>query len=307
MNIGRAISKTVIAWTGIPVSVGFGRTKTLLAKVANRLAKKDPGKNGICVLESPEQIRHGLSRTKIGDIWGIGRQYEKFLKTKGIHNASALVAMPHVWVKKHLKITGLHTVLELGQIPCIPLEQAPSPAKSLVCSRSFGAGVCDIESLHEALASYVIRAGEKLRKKNLTAGSVHVFLSTNRFRPGPQYVKSGALSLMPATFYTSAIQTKARAILEKIFRPGYTYQKIGVMLTDLATPSSRQRSFFDHSSQEKSKQHDLMSVMDTINKQYGRSTITLASAGLGQKKWHMHRKYLSKRYTTSWHELAEVR
>jgi DNA polymerase V len=306
MNIGRAIRKTVFAWTGIPVSVGFARTKTL-AKIANRLAKKNPGTNGICVLDTPTQIHDGLSRTAIGDIWGIGRQYEKFLHSKRIRTASDLVAMPHTWVQKHLKITGLHTVLELDQIPCIPLEQAPPPPKSLVCSRSFGTGVSDIESLQEALASYVIRAGEKLRRKELTTGCVHVFLATNRFRPEPQYVRSGCLTLTPATSYTPIIQSKARAILEKIYRPGCTFQKVGVMLTDLAAPSSRQRSFFDPSPQEKSRHQSLMSVMDSINNQYGSATVTLASAGLGQKKWHMRRKFLSRRYTTSWAELAEVR
>jgi DNA polymerase V len=50
-----------------------------------------------------------------------------------------------------------------------------------------------------------------------------------------------------------------------------------------------------------------MTVMDKINNKYGRTTVTLAAAGLGQKKWHMRQEYLSRRYTTSWDELAEVR
>jgi DNA polymerase V len=306
MDMGRAIRKTVFAWTGIPVSVGFARTKTL-AKVANHLAKKHSETNGVCVLDTPDQVRDGLSRTAIGDIWGIGRRYEKFLQAKHILTASDLTDMPHPWIQRHLKITGLHTVLELGQIPCIPLEQAPPPPKSLVCSRSFGTGINDLESLQEALASYVVRAGEKLRRKKLTAGCVHVFLSTNRFRPEPQYARSGCLPLLPATSYTPDIQAKARAVLEKIFRPGYTFQKVGVMLTDLATSSNRQRSFFDPSENERSRQQGLMAVMDSINTHYGNATVTLATAGLGHKKWHMRRKFLSKRYTTSWDELAEVR
>ncbi|MGX9367364.1 DinB/UmuC family translesion DNA polymerase [Desulfoplanes sp. PS50] len=52
---------------------------------------------------------------------------------------------------------------------------------------------------------------------------------------------------IPATSYTPIIQSKAWEILEKIYLPGYTFQKVGVMLTDLATPSNRQRSFFDPS------------------------------------------------------------
>src|SRR4051794_12631941 len=39
------LRRTVLQWTGIPVSVGVAQTKTL-AKVANRLAKKDPGRKG---------------------------------------------------------------------------------------------------------------------------------------------------------------------------------------------------------------------------------------------------------------------
>jgi DNA polymerase V len=111
---------------------------------------------------------------------------------------------------------------------------------------------------------------------------------------------------MPATSYTPDIQTKARAVLEKIFCPGYTFQKVGVMLTDLATSSNRQRSFFDPSENERSRQQGLMAVMDSINTHYGNATVTLASAGLGHKKWHMRRKFLSKRYTTSWDELVKV-
>jgi DNA polymerase V len=47
--------------------------------------------------------------------------------------------------------------------------------------------------------------------------------------------------------------------------------------------------------------------MDSINNQYGSTTVIPASAGLGHKKWYMRREFLSKRYTTSWGELAVVR
>ena len=37
---GEEIRKTILKWTGIPVSIGIGETKTL-AKVANKVAKKN--------------------------------------------------------------------------------------------------------------------------------------------------------------------------------------------------------------------------------------------------------------------------
>jgi len=45
----RELRRTVLQWTGIPVSVGIAPTKTL-AKLANRLAKKDPASGGIAML-----------------------------------------------------------------------------------------------------------------------------------------------------------------------------------------------------------------------------------------------------------------
>jgi DNA polymerase V len=45
------LRQTVFQWTGIPVSVGIAPTKTL-AKVANRLAKRDPNSGGVrCLLD----------------------------------------------------------------------------------------------------------------------------------------------------------------------------------------------------------------------------------------------------------------
>lgn len=306
LEMAHDIRKTVFAWTGIPVSVGLARTKTL-AKMANRLAKKNPAHDGVCLLNDACEVDKALLDTPVGDIWGIGRQYERLLTSKGIRTGRELCDMPEGWVKKNLKITGLHTVLEMRQIPCIPMEQFSQSPKSLVCSRSFGQVVTDLESLEEALASYVVRAGEKLRRKNLTAGSIHVFLSTNRFRPEPQYAKSGGLTLLPETAYTPLLQKKARTILKNIYQQGYAYQKVGIMLTNLSQSQNRQLTFLEAAPKVQAKQQSLMSVMDKINNEYGRTTITLAAAGLGQKKWHMRQEYLSRRYTTSWEELVDVR
>jgi DNA polymerase V len=56
---GQGIRRTVQQWTGIPVSIGIGPTKTL-AKVANRIAKR----NGIHVFELPpleQQTQIGIA------------------------------------------------------------------------------------------------------------------------------------------------------------------------------------------------------------------------------------------------------
>ena len=44
---GREMKRTVLQWTGLPVCVGIGTTKTL-AKLANHCAKKRPQYAGVC-------------------------------------------------------------------------------------------------------------------------------------------------------------------------------------------------------------------------------------------------------------------
>jgi DNA polymerase V len=75
-----SIRERVEQWTGIRVSVGVGPTKTL-AKLANRLAKKDKlHTHCVMVLSDPVTIETALRKTAVGDLWGIGRRYARKLQ-----------------------------------------------------------------------------------------------------------------------------------------------------------------------------------------------------------------------------------
>jgi DNA polymerase V len=304
LRTAREIRRTVRQWTGIPVCVGLARTKTL-AKIANRLAKKDGG-DGVRLLEDEDDIDRVLGGLNTGDIWGIGRRSARRLGDCGVHTALDLKGRDDDWVRRHLTVTGLRTVLELRQIPCIALEDAPPPARSLVCSRSFGTRIESLGSLEEAVSAYVQRAGEKLRRKGLVAGAVQVFLETNRFQPGPQYAGSRCRALPAPTADTLALHGPALEILRDIHKPGYRYQKAGVILLDLSPASGRQLSFLEPHGEEKAKRDALMRVMDRINTVHGRGTLALAASGLGKKEWHMRQERRSPNYTTSWAELPVV-
>ncbi|NCC83715.1 MAG: DUF4113 domain-containing protein [Clostridia bacterium] len=224
-----------------------------------------------------------------------------------MNTALDLEQAPQDWVKKHLTITGLHTKLELGQVSCIPFEETPTPAKSLVCSRSFGTRIAELSSLEEALSSYVQRAAQKLRAKKLLAGAVQVFLETNRFQNDPQYFGHACQKLSVPTSFTPDLHAAALGILRAIHRDGFKYQKVGVMLLELVPEGRRQLSFMEPTHGQKCDQKTLMSVLDTINTAYGRDTMFLGSSGSGPKPWHMRQERRSPRYTTRWDELPVVR
>ena len=81
---GKEIRKTILKWTGIPVSIGFASTKAL-AKVANRISKKFDNKTGgVYVINSKEKEEKALKWLKIQDVWGIGFKHAKLLKNHNV-------------------------------------------------------------------------------------------------------------------------------------------------------------------------------------------------------------------------------
>lgn len=318
LGLSKTIRRTVHQWTGIPVCVGLASTKTL-AKIANRLAKKSLESDGVRLLEyghgqdsdqnaiCDAEVNAALSGVDVGDVWGIGRRSARKLQALGIRTALDLKSMDEDRARKLLTVCGLRTVLELRGVPCIPLEEMPPPAKSVTCSRSFGVRVTRLESLEEALSSYVQRAAEKLRRRGLMAQGVQVFVETNRFAVDPKYENSGCIALDVATNFTPLLLAGALKVLQRIFRKGYKYQKIGVLLLDLVPEKGRQCSLLEPDQREQKRRRALMLAVDAANARHGRGTLQLAASGVGTKEWHMRREHLSRRYTTHWEELPLVR
>lgn len=88
VGIARAIVDQVPRWTGLPVCVGLGATKTL-AKMANRLAKQDRQRRGVCDLTTvPAPIMEALlDEFPVADVWGIGPRLTSRLQERGIRTA----------------------------------------------------------------------------------------------------------------------------------------------------------------------------------------------------------------------------
>ena len=204
-----------------------------------------------------------------------------------------------------MTIMGLRTVYELRGISCIPLEQMPNPKKGIVNSRSFGRPVEELKELKESLAEYTARAAWKLRSQGSVASYINVFLATNRFKPEPQYSNSVTSRLPVPTAYTPELIHYANTNLERIYRPGYRYKKVGIMLLEIIPEEDAQLNLFIPSGDTRRKRA-LMQAVDRINAQWGRNTVYYAAEGNG-KPWQMRRSYLSNRYTTEWQEIPLVK
>lgn len=300
----RQIRSTVRKWTGIPVSIGIANTKTQ-AKIANHIAKKYPGYKGVFNLLKHPEIDRVLESVPIAKVWGIGRQYEKFLLQRKISNARQLRDADEKFIDHYLTSVGHKTVLELKGYSCIGMDETPSPKKGIVSSKSFSRQVSAISELREAVTSYVTRAAEKLRAQKSVAGHIMVFLNTNRFKDGPQYNTAASTTLFPPTAYTPELIRAALVLLDTLFAPGFEFKKAGIMLTDIIQEGDVPLTLMaDNYLDDKRKL--LMDIVDAVNLYLGQDTLFYASAGI-KRDWEMKRAKLSPRYTTKWNELPKVK
>lgn len=300
---GRRIRNTVRRLTGIPVSIGFGPTKTL-AKLANRLAKKHPGHGGVLDISRTPDRDALLAAVAVRAVWGIGSRSAKRLATQGIHTALALKNANDTWIRKQLTVTGLRTVMELRGISCIPLADAAPAKQSITSSRSFGRPVELLADLREALSTYTAIAAEKLRQQQAVAGCLHVFLSTNRFKQNePRYAGVHTITLAAPSASTPVLVKYALEGLAQLYRPSLRYQKTGIILTELLPRQYRQQSLFPRPDTE---QMEVMQAVDRINQRWGRDTIQYAGAGLA-KSWKNRQLLKSPAYTSSWQEIPVVK
>ncbi|MCK5050877.1 MAG: Y-family DNA polymerase [Candidatus Cloacimonetes bacterium] len=303
-DYGRQMKKTVRQHTGLPVSVGIGSTKTL-AKIANRFAKKHNFTEGVFDITNHPDRDKILRWVDVEHIWGVGRQYAKMLRRNGIINAYELTQVPDNWVQKKMTIVGLRLVKELRGISCIDLEMDIKPKKEIVSSKSFGNPVTELQDLMEATSDYCSVAVKKLRSENQVASLIIVFLSTNRFKNEPQYANYAKARLPLPSGYTPDFIHAANRILKKIYRPGYKYKKVGVMLADIMHQSKAPLDFFQPTYLDDHRKI-IMDCMDSINEKMGLHKLTYASAGI-KKPWQMKREQLTPSYTTSWKHIPVVK
>lgn len=306
--IAREARKRVALWLGLPLSVGIAPTR-VLAKIATRLAKKYPEFHGVCNLMRCADVERVLAGVDVLDVWGIGRRGALKLKAHGIASALQLRDAEPGFIRKLLTVHGLNILMELRGTPSI-FEDIPMSHVTVISSRSLGYKVRTIEPLREAAAFHATRAGEKLRSRGLLARMVGVRIQTAwAAKDQPQYDNMAMARLNAPTCDSARLIAAAHEGLERIFRGGYAYAKMLVMLTDLVDRAKGQHSLQDLIEDQRpraARRKALMDVVDRINRVEGRDTIRFASQGAPDAAWHMKRERLSPAWTTDSQELLRI-
>lgn len=302
-KFGEELAFIVRRSTGIPVSIGMSRTKTL-AKVASRLCKRYPKLNSACLMYRDEDIEKVLSSYPIEDVWGIGRRQAKMFKECRIETAGQFWKLGEEWIDNRLNITGKRTWLELKGKPCIEFSHETADRQSIMVSRSFAKELYGFDELHETITTFASIAAEKLRKQRSVAQELQVFIITNRHRDDqPQHYEWGQVYFPTATDSTLEIVKAATTELRRIYRKGYGYKKSGIRLSRITPSNAVQSTLFD--TIDRPKHRKLMETIDRINSDMGQESVKLVSQGAITD--HTNREHLSPQYTTKWEDLLIVK
>ena len=324
------IKSSVFQWTGIPVSIGIAKTKTL-AKLANRIAKKKT-KDGIYIISNNHfELEYILKNVRVEDIWGISKKWGARLHSLGIFTGLQLKQSDPRKIKQCLSVVGERIVRELTGVSCIPLE-VTQPRKSIMVSRSFGSMVSDIDNLKEAISNHVVVAASKLRSQSSLCNSICIFIQTNRFHiQEPQYKTAQEILFSEPTQNTFELLKASDKALKLIYKPKFRYHKAGVILSQLIVKTdnrmisvkaeeqfSIQTDLFSSTFINKKKQYrrdKFIDVIDEINSKLGKGSVIYGAQGIQKKlkkttdlksDWQMKSYYRSPAYTTRWDELLKV-
>lgn len=267
------VKSKVKQWTGIPISIGVAKTKTL-AKLANKMAKES---NGVYYLD-----REIPSSLELSDVWGLGPRSVEKLEKIGCRSIHDFLGMNPEWVRKNLTVVGLRTQKELAGEQCFRLELEFKPRKNVSTARTFGRSTSDFLEVQKAVHLYTMKATEKIKAESLSAGYVVLHLSNDKHKEDVYYSRNFSLRFLKRESDFQEIWPQVQNLLISEFRKDIRYRKAGISFGDLCQVGSEQMSLF----QEKVVSHEVKEPNAT--------------------NWKMKREFLSKNFTTRWEELPIV-
>ena len=297
IKYGQQIKTKIKQWSGLPVSIGIGSTKTL-SKLANHIAKKNPSFKGVCNLNVMDEdtLETWMSHFPVSDVWGVGRSLAPKLNQLGIISVLDLKHADPDYIRQQFSIVLEKTVRELNGVMCIELKDIEEPNKEIIVSRSFGRRVRDKQELIEAVTSYTSRAAERMRKQNSVATSLYIYIRTSPHNDKKQYANGVNIPLFQPSDDTIVLTNAALLGLDYIYREGFDYQKAGITLCNLTSKDKVQGNLFNNTIS-----NSRMRVMDTINQRW-KGKLRLGSEGI-TKEWEMKANFKSRNYTTNWDQL----
>ena len=313
-KLGREIIRTTRRGIGIPICLGIAPTK-VLAKAANKLAKTDDARKGLYIIDTEEKRIEALKKLPIGDVWGIGRQYEKKLLAIGVRTAYDFSVLPREWVLKNMTVVGERLWREMNGTPCISLELAPPDKQEICTSRAFGRTTSDFDEVKAAVVRYLSSSARKLRAQNSYARRIYVGIETNPFNEYQRQTYRGLQLEFPVpTDNTFEMMPYTMTILKAIwpqYLPGekpFIFKRATVTLSEIMPAEAVQLNIF-YRKANIGQLRRLQAAVDEVNGPLNLDSrlVVLGAELTGKNNTRLRRDMLSKCPTTKWEDRIEIK
>jgi len=297
MAWGLALRRQVRRQLGLPIAIGIAPTK-VLAKLANKLAKQNPAHRGVFDLGAIADPDPWLEQLPVEEVWGIGRKLSRWCRLRGAANARQLRDLASGELRSKAGVVGLRLQQELRGLSCLPLALAPAAKRETCVSRSFSEPIKELAQLRQAIATYLSRAAEKLRRQRQLTDTVTVFVRSSPFNGSQFYAKAATVTLPLASQDTAVLLAAALPLAACLFKAHKPLQKAGVLLQNLQPMGQLQHSLLAPLPEpEQQRRELLLATIDGLNRRYGSGTVAWAACGL-RPAWAMKRQQLSCAATT---------
>lgn len=265
-QIAKNIKETIESELGITVSVGLSSTKSL-AKLASKFLKP----SGLVAVPHRELTKF-TKANRIDKVWGFGHNSVALLKKYGIHTVHDFINRPLSFAKKCFGKIGDELWHELSgtSVYKVTAKEKTSYA-SISKVKTFSPPNTNADYLYAQLLRNLERAMAKARRFNLATKRLVIMLKSQQFS-----TKAFEITLSRHSSSVLDLIDLVRQSFEQIYQPNTLYRSTGVVLSKLKSNREVQFNIFEDPVRVV-KMQGVDQAIDTINNQFGRHTIHLAS------------------------------
>ncbi|OGK21277.1 DNA polymerase IV [Candidatus Roizmanbacteria bacterium RIFCSPHIGHO2_02_FULL_37_13b] len=275
-KIAGEIKRNIEKSLDISVSVGLSLNKSL-AKLASNYRKP----SGITIVPG-SYVHLLLAKVSLIDIWGIGINTASYLQKLGLRTALDLAQKNEDFVKKKLTKPGVEIWKELlGEYIYHVDPNEKDTYKSISKVKTFTPASSDRDFIYAQLIRNLENACLKMRRYNLAASKLFIFLKTQSYESFGVEIK-----LNRATSYEMEIAPNIKSVFYKIFNEKLSYRQTGIVLVDLREDNRIQYSLFD----DPVRVEKIKAISQSINeldRTFGKHSVFLGST-LPIQKFSQH-------------------
>lgn len=262
-KIAQKIRAELLEKTGISVSIGISITKTL-AKLASDRAKNTESHIILC---GRSKIQKYLKATDIDEVWGIGKNISKKLKTYCIKTAGEFLALDDEKINKILGKNGLFVKYELSGKMLSPVRNEKPLPKSISDTKSFEEFTSDLTKLKNELQIHIHNSCTRLRRINAECEVIGLILKTKDFQT--YYLKE---KLEIPTNFEFDVSKRAFELLERLYNPEILYRSIGISLEKFTYGNQIQPDIFG-TKEKQLKREKLGKTLDKLENKFGKNIV----------------------------------